>query len=74
MEPNSVEVGMQVTTSANLGDTKGMIVKQQYLDARQPNKVGKVIGCVPGGGGEVWWVSHADGTTGAYVFNEFNPV
>lgn len=65
---------MQVMTSANLGDTKGMLIKRQYLDARQPNKVGEVIGYVPGHGGDVWWVSHADGTTGAYMFDEFNPV
>ena len=71
MEYNKVSDGMVVKTVGVLGDTEGMLVKQEHLDARQPNKDGQVSGPVPGHGGDVWWVAHDDGTTGAYESKEF---
>lgn len=72
MELGKVKVGLKVKTT-KLGDSKGMMVAQEHLDARQPDKEGEVTGYVPGHGGDVWWVKHNDNTTGAYVFSEFQP-
>ena len=69
-----VKVGLKVKTNKRLGSTRGFLIAQPHLDARQPNKEGEVVGYVPGHGGDVWWVTHNDGTTGAYMFNEFSPV
>lgn len=74
MQLEKVEFGLKVKTNKRLGRTTGMLIAQKHLDARQPNKEGEVSGWVPGHGGDVWWVTHNDGTVGAYVFNEFSPV
>ena len=72
MDINKVEDGMRVKTNPQLGETTGMLVVQKHLDACQPNKEGVLGGYVPGHGGDVWWVRHDDGTTGVYVFDEFD--
>ena len=69
-----VRVGMQVKTNKRLGKTTGFYIVQKNLNARKPNKKGKILGYVPGHGGDVWWVTHKDGTVGAYGFDEFQPV
>jgi hypothetical protein len=69
---NEIKEGLRVKTVMALGNTKGMFIKQEYLNARQPNKEGTVLGYVAGHGGDVWWVEHDDGMVGAYVFNELN--
>ncbi len=71
MELEKMQVGLRVKTNGRLGETTGMFVVQKHLDARQPNKEGEIGGYVPGHGGDVWWVRHADGTIGAYMFDEF---
>ena len=68
-----VKVGLKVKTNKRLGKTTGMFIAQKHLNARRPNKEGKVSGYVPGHGGDVWWVTHKDGTVGAYMFDEFSP-
>ncbi len=73
MELDKVRAGLKVKTT-KLGDTMGMFVVQKHLDARKANKEGSVTGYVPGHGGDVWWVRHVDGTTGAYAFDEFEPI
>ncbi|MEK7538837.1 MAG: hypothetical protein AAB552_03265 [Patescibacteria group bacterium] len=74
MEFSKVSEDMRVRTVGALGDSDGMLIKQEHLDARQPNKDGQVLGQVPGHGGDVWWVAHDDGTTGAYALNELNSI
>ena len=74
MKEEDVKLGLRVKTNNRLYETRGMIIAQKHLDARQPNKEGTVSGYVPGHGGDVYWVKHDDGTTGAYVFDEFNPI
>ncbi|MBI2063669.1 MAG: hypothetical protein HYT65_01595 [Candidatus Yanofskybacteria bacterium] len=74
MQLEKVKVGLKVKTSKRLGKTTGMLIAQKHLDARQPNREGEVSGYVPGRGGDVWWVTHNDGSTGAYMFDEFSPV
>jgi len=71
MNCDKVRVGLIVRTNKRLGKTIGFSVVQKHLDARKPNKAGVISGYVPGHGGDVWWVKHNDGTTGAYVYNEF---
>ncbi len=73
MNLDKVKVGLSVRTT-KLGDTMGMLIVQNHLDARKANKEGTVAGYVPGHGGDVWWVRHADGTPGAYAFDEFEPI
>lgn len=51
-------------------DCGGFLVQQKYIDARRPSEIATYTGWVPGCGGDVWWVTHDDGTVGAYLFNE----
>lgn len=74
MDLAKVRVGLRVRTDGHLGKTTGMIITQKHLNARQPNKEGEVSGYVPGHGGDVWWVTHNDGTVGAYMFDEFHQI
>jgi hypothetical protein len=73
MRLEGVKIGMRVKTAGRLGNTGGMFVGKKHLDARKPRKNGKVVGHVPGHGGDVLWVSHNDDTVGAYMFNELDP-
>ncbi len=74
MQLEKVEIGLRVRTNERLGKTTSMLIVQKHGDARQPSKEGTVSGYVPGHGGDVWWVTHNDGTVGAYMFDEFSPV
>lgn len=72
MDCNSVKEGLQVRTSSRLGSTRFMLIKNQHLTVRRTDAVGKVIGYVPGHGGDVWWVQHeGDAVPAAYCFDEF---
>ena len=73
MNLDKVKVGLSVRTT-KLGDTMGMLIVQNHLDARKANKEGTVAGDVPAHGGDVWGVRPAGGTTGAYAFDEFEPI
>lgn len=49
--------------------TNGFFVKPHHIDARKPvGTPGKYNGIVPGGGGDLWWVLHEDGSIGAYCY------
>ena len=74
MDCNDVEPGLRVKTVFELESTRGMLIKQVHLDNRVPNAEGTVLGYVPGHGGDVWWVEHADKKVAAYSFAEFNPL
>lgn len=70
--------GTRIVTHAtlNMGDndpdpTRGMLIRQEYLDARRPSMGGTIRGWVPGHGGDVYWVQNDDGGKAAYGFWEF---
>jgi len=49
--------------------TRGFLVQPHHIEARKPvGTRGTFHGIVPGGGGDLWWVRHEDGTIGAYCF------
>ena len=74
MNVNQVKEGLRVQTNNELGKSGGMSVAQKHLEARAPSTEGTVRGCVPGHGGDVWWVEHSNGAVGAYCFDEFSPL
>ena len=64
--------GIQIVTHAHLGSTSGMMIKQNYLDARKPNQRGEIAGWVAGHGGDVYWVKHEEtNDVAAYGWPEF---
>lgn len=69
-DPNEVKNNMRVKI-ISLGDTRGMMINPKHTECRAVGRTGAVRGYVPGHGGDVWWVEHADGTVGAYVYDEF---
>ena len=57
----------------------GLIVKQEYIDARTPSAKGIIRGIVGGHGGDVYWVQHGEDGEGkpviaAYGWWEFELV
>ena len=67
--------GLKVKVS-KLKTTKGMMINPKYLETRAVGKTGRLIGYVPGLGGDVWWVRH-DGNPeefGAYSYTELKKV
>lgn len=68
------ESGLRVKITKD-EDTGGLFINPKYLDNRSVGKTGKVLGYVPGHGGDVWWVEH-DGESGvaAYCYNEFEEI
>ncbi len=63
--------GTRIKTHERLGSTAGMLIKQTYLDQREPNSTGYIAGIVGGHGGDVYWVQHDNGKQAAYCFDEF---
>ncbi len=72
MDCNDVKPGMTIITG-ELGDTRGFLVRQDYLKNRRSGARGLVGTYVPGHGGDVWWVRHEDGTDAVYMFTEMEP-
>ena len=70
MEKNDIRQGMLVITTATLGDMGQHIVTMEQLKARRPNGRGRTIRHLPGHGGDVWLVGHADGSIAAYTLDE----
>ena len=65
-------VGTKVKTELNKKrGTKGMLIRQDYLDNRKDKITGTVRGYVAGHGGDVWWVEHdEDKKVAAYCTDE----
>lgn len=63
--------GTKIQIDPILGSTAGILVKQQYLDARKPGVAGTIKGWVGGHGGDIYWVEHEDGTIAVYGWAEF---
>lgn len=57
---SSPKEDLRVKTSSVLESTKGMIVSAKAISNRKPDTLGRIIGYVPGHGGDVWWVEHDD--------------
>ena len=66
--------GMRVQVAC-LESALGMFVAWRHLSVRRVGVTGTITGCVPGHGGDVWWVQH-DGSNdenpqvGAYCVDE----
>jgi hypothetical protein len=56
-----------------LESTQGMLIKAHHLTVRRLGQ-GIAKSYVPGHGGDVWFVDHGDGNTGAYSVSEMAPV
>ena len=74
MDLEKIHTSMRVKTSDILGDSPGLMVRTEHISARKPNKEGRISGIVSGHGGNAWWVTHDDGTVGAYLLDEIEPV
>jgi hypothetical protein len=64
-------IRVQVTALARNG-TDGMIVPDRVKYARRVHALGLLYRAVPGHGGDVWFVSHEDGTVAAYSYTELS--
>ena len=62
--------GMKIKTAMLLGSTAGMFIGRRNLDSRCPSADGILLDYVLGHGGDVWFVSHADGQVAAYSISE----
>lgn len=78
--PDEIKQGMKVKTLATVArygsegyydQVKGMCIAPKHLEIRTPETNGTVQSYVGGHGGDVWWVTHEDGSVGAYAYNEF---
>ncbi len=74
MKLDDLRAGVIVRSTDPLGSTSGMMVKADLIAARAPLAMGKVMGPVPGHGGDVWWVKHADQSVAPYSFMELELV
>ena len=74
MKLDDLRAGIIVRSKDPLGTTTGMMVKADLIAARAPLAMGKVMGPVPGHGGDVWWVKHADQSVAPYSFMELELV
>lgn len=67
----NIETGMKVKTVTKLENTRGMLLNPRHLECRKAGITGTVKGCVPGHGGDVWWVAHEGcDDVGAYCYTE----
>ena len=73
MKRKKVKIGLQVKI-IKVTPAFGFLVGEEHLKARRSDDTGVITGWVPGHGGDVWWVRHPDGHTGAYMFTEFEPI
>jgi len=53
-----------------LQGTGGFLVHEKHITARAAGRWGLLSSYVPGHGGDVWFVGHADRTVGAYSTKE----
>jgi hypothetical protein len=55
--------------------TNGFCVNPKHIEARKPvGTKGMYAGVVPGAGGDLFWVTHDDGSVAAYAQTELQPV
>ena len=69
-----LESGVVVHTHQTLEDTRGLIAPPSLLANRREDADGVIDGIVPGHGGDVYWVKHADTKRAPYCFTEFELV
>lgn len=63
--------GVSVHTHQKLDTEQGMAVMPSLLANRRGDADGAIYGIVPGHGGDVYWVKHADTKVAPYCFTEF---
>ena len=63
--------GTTIVTNYELESTKGFLIAEKHINARRINTNGVIAFPVPGHGGDVYFVDHADGSTGVYCWSEF---
>lgn len=51
----------------------GFNVHEKHITARKSNALGMTSGIVPGAG-DLWWVTHDDGSIGAYMSDEVTDI
>lgn len=70
MNCNEIKTGIRVEIT-KLDDTGGMLINSKHLTVRRRGATGTVVNCVPGHGGDVWFVKH-DGSevVGVYCYTE----
>ena len=49
---------------------EGFLVNQKHINSRRPKDKGIYVGWVAGGGGDLWWIKHDDGSVGCYLNTE----
>ena len=60
-QPKSIlERGFKIKINDTIEDPRGMMIKHEYLSRRTPGINGVILGCVPGHGGDVYWVFHGE--------------
>lgn len=71
MDCNQITENLRVRVT-ELDSTNGMQIHERHLACRKAGVTGLVRGCVPGHGGDVWFVQHeGSDDIGAYCYNEF---
>jgi len=73
-EPNSIlRDGTPIITNTDVKPIKqaGVLVKDKYIQTRKPGAPGTILGCVPGHGGDIYWVEHEEGNIAVYGWPEF---
>ena len=73
-----LEPGTRIRTHVKLGETTGFLIAERHLSARKREALGLIVDPVPGHGGDVYFVRHAEGDSGndpcpvaSYCFTEF---
>lgn len=81
MNANKIRAGMNIVTCNELSSAKGMLVDHTLTAARATYARGKVLGAVPGHGGDIWLVRHGPASIfgprfesrAVYSYNELLP-
>lgn len=69
-----LESGIAIHTHKKLDSTEGLIAMPSLIANRREDADGTIDGIVPGHGGDVYWVKHADAKRAPYCFTEFELV
>lgn len=74
-QPRTIlEEGTRIRTEQKIGTTNGMVAMPSLTNNRRVDALGRIRGILPGHGGDVYWVTHDDGTVAPYAYEEFNLV
>ena len=74
MDASEIRTGIRIKTTKKLNSADGWCVHLNNISTRKNNTEGAILYCVPGHGGDVWFIKHDDNTVAAYDTFEFNPI